>query len=79
MMLLLMAQGVRWLAEHSNAILGDMNLTRDEAWDLLCEWTETDSLRKHARSVEIVMRAAAERYGAGAEDVEAWGRRRDAA
>lgn len=50
-----------------------MNLTRDEAWKQLCEWTETDSLRKHARSVEIVMRAAAERYGAGADDIEAWG------
>lgn len=50
-----------------------MTMTRDEAWAKLCEWTETDSLRKHARSVEIVMRAAAERYGAGAADVEAWG------
>ena len=50
-----------------------MNLTRDEAWKQLCEWTETDSLRKHARSVEVVMRAAAERYGAGADDIESWG------
>ena len=49
------------------------NLTRDEAWALLCEWTETDSLRKHARAVESVMRAAAHRYGAGDGDVEAWG------
>ncbi len=45
-------------------------LTRDEAWTKLCEWTETDPLRYHARAVEIVMRAAAERYGG---DVEAWG------
>jgi predicted hydrolase (HD superfamily) len=50
-----------------------MTLTRDEAWSHLCTWTETDSLRKHARSVEIVMRAAAHRYGAGAGDEEAWG------
>ena len=49
------------------------NLTRDEAWAHLCEWTETDSLRKHARAVEVVMRAAAHRYGAGDADVEAWG------
>ena len=34
-----------------------MSLTRDEAWAHLCEWTETDSLRKHARAVEVVMRA----------------------
>lgn len=50
-----------------------MTLTRDEAWTLLCEWTETDSLRRHARAVEAVLRAAAHRYGAGAEDEEAWG------
>ena len=37
---------------------------------MLCEWTETDSLRKHARAVEIVMRAAAVRHG---EDPEVWG------
>jgi len=49
------------------------NLTRDEAWAHLYEWTETDSLRKHARAVEVVMRAAAHRYGAGDDDVEAWG------
>ncbi|MEM7206038.1 MAG: HD domain-containing protein [Planctomycetota bacterium] len=50
-----------------------MKLTRDQAWDHLCNWTETDSLRKHARAVEIVMRAAAHRYGEGAADEETWG------
>lgn len=50
-----------------------MNLSRDQAWAHLCEWTETDSLRKHARAVEVVMRAAAHRYGAGAEDEESFG------
>lgn len=48
-------------------------LTRDEAWKHLCQWTETPSLRKHARAVELVMRAAASRYGAGAADEERWG------
>jgi predicted hydrolase (HD superfamily) len=48
-------------------------LTRDEAWTHLCDWTRTDSLRKHARAVELVMRAAAHRYDAGAADEEAWG------
>lgn len=47
-------------------------LTRDEAWTLLTEWTPGESLRRHARAVELVMRAAAGRYGEGA-DVEAWG------
>lgn len=50
-----------------------MALTRDEAWQKLCEWTEADSLRKHARAVEVVMRAAAHRYGAGEADVERFG------
>ena len=50
-----------------------MPITRDEAWALLCDWTPGEALRRHARSVEIVMRAAAHRYGDGAADEEAWG------
>jgi len=48
-------------------------LTRETAWQHLCVWTEGDSLRRHARAVEIVLRAAAEKYGQGEEDVEEWG------
>ena len=43
--------------------------TRDEAWALFCEWTESDSLRKHALGVEAGMRAYARRYE---EDEELW-------
>jgi putative nucleotidyltransferase with HDIG domain len=43
--------------------------TRDEAWALFCEWTESDSLRKHALAVEAGMRAYARRYQA---DEELW-------
>lgn len=50
-----------------------MALTRDEAWAKLTEWTGSEALRIHARSVEIVLRAAAHRYGAGAADEERWG------
>jgi predicted hydrolase (HD superfamily) len=50
-----------------------MTLTREEAWTHLCAWTETDSLRKHARAVELVMRQAAHRYGGGPDQVETWG------
>ncbi len=50
-----------------------MPLTRDEAWQLLCTWTPGEALRRHARAVEIVMRAAAARYGPGAEAADAWG------
>lgn len=50
-----------------------MALTRDEAWTQLSTWTEGDSLRKHARAVEIVMRAAAPHYGGDDADIEQWG------
>ena len=43
--------------------------TRDEAWELFCEWTESDSLRKHVLGVEAAMRAYARSYG---EDEELW-------
>jgi len=36
--------------------------TRAEAWDLFCEWTESDSLRKHVLGVEAAMVAYARRY-----------------
>ncbi len=48
-------------------------VTRDEAWALLCEWTPTEALRRHARAVELVMRSAAHRYGRGTPDEERWG------
>ena len=50
-----------------------MALARDQAWALLCEWTPSEALRIHARAVEIVMRAAAHRYGRGADDEERFG------
>jgi putative nucleotidyltransferase with HDIG domain len=43
--------------------------SRDEAWALFCEWTESDSLRKHALAVEAGMRAYARSYD---EDEELW-------
>jgi putative nucleotidyltransferase with HDIG domain len=45
-------------------------LTRVQAWDLFCEWTESPSLRKHVQAVEAAMRAYAPRFGG---DVEVWG------
>jgi putative nucleotidyltransferase with HDIG domain len=44
--------------------------SRDDAWTLLCEWTESDSLRRHMLAVETGMRAYARRFG---EDEELWG------
>jgi len=50
-----------------------MPLTREQGWSLLCEWTPSDALRRHARAVELVLRAAAARYGGAGADVERWG------
>jgi predicted hydrolase (HD superfamily) len=46
---------------------------RKDAWELLCEYTKTDSLRKHALAVEAAMRACAARYGGTDADVDEWG------
>jgi predicted hydrolase (HD superfamily) len=47
-----------------------MKPTREQAFSLLNEYTKTESLIRHALSVEAVMRHFAERYG---EDPEKWG------
>ncbi len=44
-------------------------MTRDEAWDLLCEFTKSDSLRKHALAVEACVAAYARKFG---EDETKW-------
>jgi len=36
---------------------------RDDAWALLCEWTPSEALRKHALGVEAAMRAMAAKHG----------------
>jgi putative nucleotidyltransferase with HDIG domain len=43
--------------------------TRDQAWELFCEWTQSESLRKHVLGVEAAMVAYARRWG---EDEELW-------
>jgi putative nucleotidyltransferase with HDIG domain len=47
-----------------------VQLSRDEAWTLLTEWTESESLRRHVLAVEAAMRAYAPRFDG---DVELWG------
>jgi predicted hydrolase (HD superfamily) len=45
-------------------------MNRDEAWQLLTEYTKSDSLLKHAMAVEAAVRGYARQFG---EDEEAWG------
>jgi putative nucleotidyltransferase with HDIG domain len=45
-------------------------LDREQAWDLVREWTASESLRRHMLAVEAAMRAYARRFG---EDEERWG------
>jgi putative nucleotidyltransferase with HDIG domain len=44
-------------------------MTRESAWDLLTEFTQSESLRKHAMAVEACMRAYAAKFG---EDESKW-------
>jgi len=51
--------------------LGGTHLsTREDAWKLVCEYTQSESLRKHMLAVETCVRAYARKSGA---DEELWG------
>lgn len=45
-------------------------LNRDDVWQLLCEYTQADYLRKHHLAVEAAMRYYARKFG---EDENVWG------
>lgn len=45
-------------------------MNREEAWCLLTEFTQSESLRKHALAVEACVRAYARKFG---DDDEKWG------
>jgi len=61
-----MAQSVLY---NGGIIVGSVP-SRDEAWELLCEYTQSENLRKHALAVEACVRAYARKQGA---DEELWG------
>lgn len=44
-------------------------MNREEAWQLLCEYTKSDSLRRHALAVEACVAAYATKFG---DDYEKW-------
>ncbi len=45
-------------------------MTREEAWQLMTEYTKSENLRKHMLAVEAAMRFYARKFG---EDEEKWG------
>ncbi|MBC8357259.1 MAG: HDIG domain-containing protein [Planctomycetes bacterium] len=45
-------------------------MNRDDAFALVCEYTQSESLRRHMLSVEVAMRAYAKKFN---EDEEKWG------
>src|SRR5579885_2332228 len=44
-------------------------MTREQAWELLCEYTKSDGLRRHALAVEACVTAYARKFG---EDEAKW-------
>ncbi len=55
---------------HNFLGLNQMELNREAAHELMCQYTESDSLRRHMYAVETAMVAYAEKYG---EDETKWG------
>lgn len=45
-------------------------MNRQEAWEIVTEYVQSDNLRKHMLAVEFAMRAYAEHYN---EDADSWG------
>jgi predicted hydrolase (HD superfamily) len=50
---------------------GKSMIDRESAWCLLTEFTQSESLRKHALAVEACMRACSRKFGAGPGNTQA--------
>ncbi|HUH00091.1 MAG TPA: HD domain-containing protein, partial [Gammaproteobacteria bacterium] len=47
--------------------------TRDDAWALLCEWTQSEALRKHGRAVEGAVAWYGENvFGVKGSELDTW-------
>src|ERR1043165_1838264 len=54
---------------RATPVIMESMLTREQAWELLCEFTKSDGLRKHALAVETCVSAYARKFG---EDEQKW-------
>jgi putative nucleotidyltransferase with HDIG domain len=61
---------IGWYTFQNGGLKVGSLTNRDEAWELLCEYTQSENLRKHALAVEACVRAYARKQGA---DEELWG------
>jgi predicted hydrolase (HD superfamily) len=48
-------------------------IARETSWKLLTEFTQSESLRKHALAVEVCMRACSRKFAAGSQESSALG------
>jgi predicted hydrolase (HD superfamily) len=66
-----MTEGRRWASVgiHGAFVGLNENRSREAAWELLTEFTQSESLRKHALAVEACMRACSRKFGSGSPDV----------
>jgi len=48
----------------------NFSIPREKSWELLCEYTKNENLRRHMLAVEAAVRAYAAKYGG---DAELWG------
>src|SRR5271157_6271703 len=56
-------------AAKSRRKQGKAMIDRESAWGLLTEFTQSESLRKHALAVEACMRACSRKFGSGSPDL----------
>ena len=58
------------ISDETGRKQGKTMINRQDAWNLMCEFTQSESLRKHMLAVEACMRAYASKFG---EDQDKWG------
>ena len=58
------------MSRNKRGMIVEQVLDRERAWALVCEYTQSEALRRHMLAVEAAMRAYARHFG---EDENKWG------